>query len=161
MDSNPSSQTKSASRLARMSSEEPPRQFPDIISPSPKRPSSVSPALPLSELLLLSSSPLRKSRTRLADHLDAAEELALESTGCRRRCKTRGSQMGISGCGSPRNRRLRRRSEIEIMREERDIGLVDEFGKLRKRRHSVRSKKERLSLVPCVPSSSLSPSMCG
>ncbi|KAJ0112343.1 hypothetical protein Patl1_02318 [Pistacia atlantica] len=159
MDSNPSSQTKSASRLARMSSEEPPHLSLDLISP-PKKPSSVSPALPLPELLLLSPSPLRKSRTRLADRLDAAEEVALESTGSRRRCKTRGAQMGISGCGSPRNnRRLRRRSEIEIMREERDIGLVDEIGKLRKRRHSVRSKKEKLSLVPCVPSSSLSPKM--
>lgn len=70
--------------------------------------------------------------------------------------------MGLVGCPSPRNhRRSRRRSEME-MRDERDlaIGLADEIGKVRKRRHSVRSKKEKLSLVPCVPSPNLSPSMC-
>lgn len=70
--------------------------------------------------------------------------------------------MGLVGCPSPKNhRRSRRRSEME-MRDERDlaIGLVDEIGKVRKRRHSVRSKKEKLSLVPCVPSPNLSPSMC-
>lgn len=143
-----------------MSSEEPPHLSVDRISPSPKKTSSVSSSLPLQELLLLSPSPLRKSRTRLALRLDAPEEVALESIGSRRRYKTRGAQMGISGCGSPRNnRRLKRRSEIEIMREERDIGFVDEVGKPRKKRHSVRSKKEKLSLVPCVPSSNLSPSM--
>jgi hypothetical protein len=48
--------------------------------------------------------------------------------------------------------------------EERDlIGFVDEVGKVRKRRHSGRSKKEKekekLSLVPSLPSSSTTPSM--
>lgn len=98
---------------------------------------------------------MRKSRTRLADRFEMVDE---DPTGSsRRRCKTRGSHQ----IASPRNnRRSRRRSEME-MREERDVvGFVDEVGKLRKRRHSVRSKKEKLSLVPCViSSSSLSPSM--
>jgi hypothetical protein len=74
--------------------------------------------------------------------------------------------MGSLGCASPRsNRRLRRRLEVES-REERDlIGFVDEVGKVRKRRHSGRSKKEKekekekLSLVPSLPSSSTTPSM--
>jgi hypothetical protein len=55
--------------------------------------------------------------------------------------------------------------EVES-REERDlIGFVDEVGKVRKRRHSGRSKKEKekekekLSLVPSLPSSSTTPSM--
>lgn len=66
--------------------------------------------------------------------------------------------MGLLGCASPRNaRRSRRRSEIET-REEKELGLMDEIGKPRKKRHSVRSKKEKLSLVPSVPSASLSPS---
>lgn len=57
------------------------------------------------------------------------------------------------GCASPRNtRRSRRRSEVEI-REDKDLG--EEIAKPRKRR----SKKENLSLVPCVlpsPTSSTS-----
>lgn len=159
MDSNPSSQTKSASRLARMTSEEPLHLSLDLVSPSPKKTSSLSP-LPPPELLLLSPSPLRKSRTRLAERLEMAEEVGLEPTASRRRCKSKGAQTGMLGCASPRNnRRSRRRSEMEI-RDERDIGFVDEIGKLRKRRHSVRSKKEKLSLVPCVASPSLSPSKC-
>ncbi|KAJ4729758.1 Reticulon-like protein [Melia azedarach] len=158
MDSNPSSQTKSASRLARMTSEEPLHLSLDLVSPSPKKTSSLSP-LPPPELLLLSPSPLRKSRTRLAERLEMAEEVGLEPTASRRRCKSKGAQTGMLGCASPRNnRRSRRRSEMEI-RDERDIGFVDEIGKLRKRRHSVRSKKEKLSLVPCVASPSLSPKM--
>lgn len=160
MDSNPSSQTKSASRLARMSSEETLHLSLDLVSPSPKKAPSLSPVVPLRELLLLSPSPKRKSRTRLTDRLEMSEEV-LEPNGSRRRCKTRAGQMGLVGCASPRNhRRSRRRPEME-MRDERDIaiGLVDEIGKVRKRRHSVRSKKEKLSLVPCVPSPSLSPKM--
>jgi hypothetical protein len=38
------------------------------------------------------------------------------------------------------------------------LGLVEEIGKPRKRRHSGRSKKEKLSLVPSMPSSASSPS---
>ncbi|KAH9792287.1 reticulon-like protein B17 [Citrus sinensis] len=144
-----------------MSSEETLHLSLDLVSPSPKKAPSLSPVVPLRELLLLSPSPKRKSRTRLTDRLDMSEELGLEPNGSRRRCKTRGGQMGLGGCASPRNhRRPRRRSEME-MRDERDlaIGLVDEIGKVRKRRHSVRSKKEKLSLVPCVPSPNLSPKM--
>ncbi|XP_041004911.1 reticulon-like protein B17 [Juglans microcarpa x Juglans regia] len=180
MDSTPSShrsepsrlRTKWASRLARIGdlnveTKEPPHLSLDLApSPSPKKAATPSPStlslrtsnsIPLHELLLLSSSPLRKSKTRLADRLDMAEE-QVEAAGSRRRCKSRTAQMGLLGCASPRNaRRSRRRSEIEI-REEKELGLMDEVGgKPRKKRHSVRSKKEKLSLVPSVPSSSLSP----
>lgn len=129
-------------------------------SPSPLSLKS-SGSLPLQELLLLSPSPLRRSKTRLVDRLETAAEESMEPGGTRRRCKTRTSQTGLSGCAaSPRNtRRLRRRSELEI-REERDLGLVEEIGKPRKRRQSGRSKKEKLSLtlIPSIPCSSSSPS---
>lgn len=133
-------------------------------TPSPKKTLLPTPlslrssgSLQLQELLLLSTSPLRRSKTRLADRIEMAEE-SMEPVGNRRRCKSRASQMGLLACASPRNtRRSRRRSEIEI-REEKDLGLVEEVGKPRKRRQSGRSKKEKLSLVPSVPSSSSSPS---
>ncbi|XWS39436.1 hypothetical protein CRYUN_Cryun18bG0053900 [Craigia yunnanensis] len=176
--SNPNSQTKSASRLARISysvikSEE--QQRPTIphlsldhFSPSPKKtttPTSPSPlslrsstnSLPPQELLILSPSSLRRSRTRFADRIEMAEEAAAEQGGSRRGCKSRAAQMGLLGCGSPRNnRRSRRRMEMEL-REDRDLVLGEEMGKPRKRRHSGKLKKEKLSLVPCLPSSSLSP----
>ncbi|XP_011029062.1 PREDICTED: reticulon-like protein B17 isoform X2 [Populus euphratica] len=169
--SNPNSQAKSASRLSRIiysiePEAKPPQLSLDLIPSSEKKtPSSLSlksstNSLPLQEQLLLSPSPLRKSRNRLVDRYEIPEEGVLERNGYRRRCKGRGSQMGSLGCASPRSdRRLRRRLEVES-REERDlIGFVDEVGKLRKRRHSGRSKKEKekLSLVPSLPSSSTTP----
>ncbi|KAL9380316.1 hypothetical protein Peur_025973 [Populus x canadensis] len=171
--SNPNSQAKSASRLSRITysiepEEKPPQLSLDLIPSSEKKtPSSLSlksstNSLPLQEQLLLSPSPLRKSRNRLVDRYEMPEEGVLEQNGSRRRCKSRGSQMGSLGCASPRsNRRLRRRLEVES-REERDlIGFVDDVGKVRKRRHSGRSKKEKekekLSLVPSLPSSSTTP----
>ncbi|KAK9284908.1 hypothetical protein L1049_024089 [Liquidambar formosana] len=167
--SEPRLRPKSASRLARISnfiseSEGSPQLSLDLISSSPKRttppPSPLSPkppnSLPLRELLLLSPSPLRRSKTRFVERLEMAEE-PVEPAGSRRRCKNRGGQMGLLGCASPRNgRRTRRRVEPEI-REEKDLGVVEEIGKARKRRHSGRSKKERLSLVSSYPSSSSSP----
>lgn len=147
--SEPPSRTKSVSRLAQC--EKIPHLSLGLItssSPSPKRtPPSLksSGPLPLHELLLLSPSPIpRRSKTRLADRLEMADEPIAETPGPRRRCKSsRASQMG---CASPRNtRRSRRRSEVEI-REDKDLG--EEIAKPRRRR----SKKEKLSLVPCVPS---------
>ncbi|XP_062020155.1 reticulon-like protein B17 [Rosa rugosa] len=152
--SEPPSRTKTASRLAQ--SEKVPHLSLGLIqSPSPpSRKSSAS--LPLHELLLLSPSPNpRRSKTRLADRFEMPDEPAAEPVGPRRRCKSsRGSQMGSLGCASPRNtRRSRRRSEVEI-REDKDLGLGEEIVKVRKRR----SKKDKLSLVPCVlpsPTSSI------
>ncbi|KAL7000437.1 hypothetical protein U1Q18_001587, partial [Sarracenia purpurea var. burkii] len=155
---------KSASRLARLTrfdgeSEDTSRLSLDLVpfsprvttpSPSPK-PQNL---LPLHELLLLSSSPIRKSKTHLVERIDMAEE-PVESTASRRRCKNRNGSAGLSVCASPRNcRRMRRRLEAEI-REERDLGMPEEMGKVRKRRHSGRSKKDKLSLVPSVPSPGL------
>ncbi|CAL1356813.1 unnamed protein product [Linum trigynum] len=181
--SNPSAAlTKSASRLARNTAcsvqgkDPPPHLSIDLVLPSsPKRgqstPSGLSArsstsSLPLRELLLLSPSPSRKPRVRPADRIEMAPEEAgaggVEPAGARRRCKTRGSQVGGLGCASPRNsRRLRKRLEVDI-REEREsvVGLGEEFGKPRKRRHGGgggRSKKEKLALVPPLPSSSYCP----
>ncbi|KAJ6420455.1 hypothetical protein OIU84_027903 [Salix udensis] len=178
--SNPNSQAKSASRLSRITNSiEPEAKTPqlslDLIPYSDKKtpstPSSLSlksssNSLSLQELLL-SPSPLRKSRTRLADRYEMPEEGVIELNGSRRRCKSRGSPMGSLGCASPRsNRRLRRRLEVES-REERDlIGFVDEVGKVRKRRHSSRSKKEKekekeKEKLSSLPSSSTTPEVDG
>ncbi|KAK9150243.1 hypothetical protein Syun_008552 [Stephania yunnanensis] len=63
--------------------------------------------------------------------------------------------MALPGCGSPRNgvRRSRRRVELES-REEREVGVGEEIVvvKPRRKKLSGRSRKEKLSLVPSVPS---------
>lgn len=148
--SEPRSRTKSASRLA-IEDDGIPHFSVDAISSPPKKTSSPS----IQDLLLLSPSSMRKSRSRLVDRFEMNEEV-MEAAGARRRCKNRGPQMGLLGCASPRSvRRSRRRSEMEI-REEKDLCLAEEFAKARKRRQSGRSKKEKLSLVPLAlaPSSS-------
>lgn len=158
--SEPPSRTKSSSRLAQ--SGQIPHLSLGLITSSPKRTPSPSAhsirssdSLPLRELLLLSPSPLQKrSKTRLTDRLEMADEPVVEAARPHRRCKSRGAQMGLLGCASPRNtRRSRRRSETEI-REDKDSGLVEEIAKPRKRR----SKKEKLSLVLSLPSPSASSS---
>ncbi|CAN1759509.1 Reticulon-like protein B17 [Linum perenne] len=152
----PTAPTKSASRLARttpcsVQGKDPPPHLDLVVSPSPKKPppyTSSASSLPLRELLLLSPSPSRKPRVRLADRIDMAAAAAAEEgepTGSRRRSKNRGSQVGGLGCASPRNtRRLRRRTEVDY-REERD--LIEELGKPRRRKTGGggRSRKEKLS----------------
>ncbi|XP_060190025.1 reticulon-like protein B17 isoform X2 [Lycium barbarum] len=150
------SRTKSASRLSKLrrydeeSESLTPRNSLEII-PSPRllaspSPSAMSPTnnLPLRELLLLSPSPLRRSKTRLADKLDQFADDGVEPNGVRRRRRSRNSNIGAS----PRNniRRSRRRLEQE-MREDRDSGLVEEVVKPRKKKNSGKSKKDKLSLV--------------
>ncbi|XP_010260314.1 PREDICTED: reticulon-like protein B17 [Nelumbo nucifera] len=152
--SEPRLHIKSASRLARLEDfGAEPEDIPhfDAIpsspngSPSPSHPSRQ--ALPLQELLL-SPSPLRRSKTRLVEKAEIAEE-PIDHLGSRRRCKSKATSMSLLSCPSPRNsRRTRRRLEHEI-RE--DMGLGDEIGKARKRK-STRSRKEKPSLAPSVPS---------
>ncbi|XP_056158328.1 reticulon-like protein B17 [Syzygium oleosum] len=144
----------------------------DLVPSSPRKTPSPSPlslrssnnSLPLQELLLLSPSPYKRSKTRLADRLEAADDPAEGRGGggaagaaaggsLRKRCKRREGQAGLLGCASPRgNRRSRRRAEAEV-REERDLGLIEEAVKQR-RKHGGRSRKERLALVPLVNTSS-------
>ncbi|KAM1717957.1 hypothetical protein ACFX11_025731 [Malus domestica] len=135
--SEPPSRAKSASCLAHTGHI--PHPSLGLIKSSPKRTSSPSAhsrksseSLPLRELLLLSSPPVQKrSKTRLMDRLEMADDPAVEVPGARRRCKGRGSQMGLLGCASPRNTwRLRRWSETETW-EEKDSGLVEEMAKPR------------------------------
>uniref|UniRef100_A0A5B7BKG6 Reticulon-like protein n=1 Tax=Davidia involucrata TaxID=16924 RepID=A0A5B7BKG6_DAVIN len=151
--SEPGLRTKSASRLARIShfdgeNVETPHLSLEVVPSSPKIAVLSSPKPP--KLLLLSPSSLRRSKTRLAERLEMAEE-PVESNGSRRRCKNRNASTGLLGCASPRNgRRSRRRLEQEI-REERDFGMAEEMPKARKRRHSGRSKRDKLSLVPSIP----------
>ncbi|GMG98565.1 hypothetical protein Nepgr_000405 [Nepenthes gracilis] len=169
--SEPTYQSKSASRLARMAdadfgsgAEQIPHFSVDFAPQSARRktpsstPSKLSLkptiSLPLQDLLLLSPSPVRRSKTRLSDRLEMADDPA-DPIGSRRRCKARISAVGLLGCASPRNsRRSRRRFEQEA-REERDFGMGDEVVKPRKRRNSGRPRKGKLSLVASVPSSSI------
>ncbi|KAL4567743.1 hypothetical protein LXL04_023336, partial [Taraxacum kok-saghyz] len=69
--------------------------------------------------------------------------------GSRRRCKNL-----FSNIGSPRNSRRSRRRTEEI-REYKDLITVDDLvvaNKIRKRRHSGRSKKEKSIAGPSIPS---------
>ncbi|WVZ02964.1 hypothetical protein V8G54_023770 [Vigna mungo] len=91
-------------------------------------------SLPLRELLLLSPSSARRSKARFDDE-------APEAAGMRRRCK--------NVAASPRSSRRWRR-------EEKEVGPVEEAVKQKKRRHSGRHRKERLSLVPFQPPSTSS-----
>ncbi|PON68485.1 hypothetical protein TorRG33x02_262170 [Trema orientale] len=82
----------------------------------------------------------------------------VEQVGSRWRYKSRTSQLDLLGSALPRSaRRSRRLPEIEV-REERDLGLVEDIGKAEKRHHIAQSKKEKLSLISSVPFSNLSPS---
>ncbi|XP_063935950.1 reticulon-like protein B17 isoform X1 [Daucus carota subsp. sativus] len=154
--SDPKSRTKSASRLARITNEHDensPNLSLELVLSSPKLSPPINTTSPksykkLHELLLLSPSPQRKSRTRLADKLEFADQDPLEPNGSRRRHRSRNGAVG-----SPKNvRRSRRRFEQEI-REERELGGLEDLGKPRKRRNSGRSKKEAVSSVPSVPHS--------
>ncbi|CAI9787632.1 unnamed protein product [Fraxinus pennsylvanica] len=125
---------------------------PKISTPSPTSTLSPRPpyTLPLHKLLLRSPSPLKRSKTRLSERHEMAEEAAIEPCGVRKRCKSRNSAMGYSA--SPRNtRRSRRRLEQE-MKEDKEFCAGEEMIKTRKKRHSGRSKKDKLSSVPSTPS---------
>lgn len=129
-------------------------------TPYPSSPASLySPSSPvtLREILLLSPSPLRKSRTRLANRFEME---AAEAVAAARRCKTKGGgQNGLLGSASPRNcRRSRRRSEVVVEETKPVVVLTDEKGtKPRKHKKTGRSKKEKQSCsVPLLPSPCLS-----
>lgn len=87
----------------------------------------------------------------------------MDQVGSRRKCRSRALSSSLMGCASPKGgRRGRRRLEHEN-REERDLGLGEENGKVRKRKQSrrVSSHTEKLSSVPLDPSPCLSPGMRG
>ncbi|KAG5047431.1 Reticulon-like protein B17 [Glycine max] len=143
------SRTKSSSRLARKSENgtvEPIQISLDTVTsppPATAKPSAASPtsSLPIKELLLLSPSSARRSKARF-------DEEVPEAAGVRRRCKSRAA--AASQAASPRSLRRWRREEKEGV-------AVEEVVKQRKRRHSGRHRKERLSLVPFQPPSTSSP----
>ncbi|POO03086.1 hypothetical protein TorRG33x02_011470, partial [Trema orientale] len=89
------------------------------------------------QLLLLSPLSLRRSKTHLANRLEIAEE-PVEPIGSRWQCKSRISQLGLLDSSSPRNtRKSRRRSEIEV-KEEKDLGFIEDIEKPRKMHHIIR-----------------------
>ncbi|XP_013734778.2 reticulon-like protein B18 isoform X5 [Brassica napus] len=115
--------------------------------PSPASLYSPSSPVTLRQILLLSPSPLRKSRTRLANRFE------MEAAEAARRCKTKGGQSGLLGSASPRScRRSRRRSEVVLVEEETKpvvVVLTDEkMTKPRKHKKTGRSKKEKQSSLP-------------
>lgn len=154
MDSTPLSQpserrTKSASRLSKLRhysggtipqlSLEIVPSSPKISTPSPASTLSPTPkppyTLPLRELLALSPSPLKRSKSRP----DAADDAPLE---VRKRCKTRTS---ASGCGvSPRSSRRSRRRLDQDVREDREREITAQgeeiLAKPRKKRQSRKDK---------------------
>lgn len=163
--SEPKSRTKSSSRLSKLRfyNEEnevvTPNLSLEIVPSSPAVVASPSPSkspcgLPVHELLLFSPSPLRKSKTRLADKLEMADDAA-EPNGARRRSKNRNSASGLLAHPSPRNHRRSRRRFEQDLREDKDFGIGEDMIKPRKKRHSGRSKKDKLSLVPSIPSPSM------
>ncbi|KAG5020880.1 hypothetical protein JHK87_016735 [Glycine soja] len=143
------SRTKSSSRLNRKSENgtvEPIQISLDTVTsppPATAKPSAASPtsSLPIKELLLLSPSSARRSKARF-------DEEVQEAAGVRRRCKSRAA--AAAQAASPRSLRRWRREEKEGV-------AVEEVVKQRKRRHSGRHRKERLSLVPFQPPSTSSP----
>ncbi|KAK4438644.1 Reticulon-like protein B17 [Sesamum alatum] len=166
--SEPRTRTKSASRLSKLRhySEEaggsPIPQLsleivpssPKISTPSPA--STISPrppyTLPLQELLMLSPSPLKRSKARLGERLEMADDAAIEACGVRKRCKSRSSV-----APSPRSSRRSRRRVEQDMREERESVAGEEIWvKPRKKRQSERSRKDKSISAPPVPSMSTS-----
>ncbi|KAL8461217.1 hypothetical protein ACS0TY_032619 [Phlomoides rotata] len=120
--------------------------LPKISTPSPASTFSPRPpyTLPLRELLMLSPSPLKRSKPRLAERPDMADDAAIEGCGARKRLKNRNS---ASGCGvSPRvSRRSRRRLEQDV-REERDNNAAageEVLVKPRKKRATDKSRKDK------------------
>ncbi|XP_019159017.1 PREDICTED: reticulon-like protein B17 [Ipomoea nil] len=143
--SEPRNRTKSSSRLSKL------RQIDDqegeIGESSPSKVALESAtSVPNQELLLLSPSPNRKSKIQKFEMGDDGAE----AVGVRRRCRNRNA---AAVCASPRNnRRLRKRLDQDMVREEKDLGAGEEAIKPRKKRQAVRSKKDKLSVVPSVPS---------
>ncbi|KAG7541147.1 Reticulon [Arabidopsis thaliana x Arabidopsis arenosa] len=123
--------------------------------PSPVSLNSPSSPVTLREILLSSPSHLRKSRTRLSNRFDME---AAEAAVAARRCKTKGGQNGLLTCASPSPRNFRRsrlRSEDTKENTEPIVVLTDEKKqKPRKQKKTGRSKKEKHSSVPLLPSSS-------
>ncbi|MED6146820.1 hypothetical protein PIB30_038221 [Stylosanthes scabra] len=113
--------------------------------------------LPMSIDPATATSPLSRSRTRLADRLLEPHDSPEPSVPRRRARPGRGAQDAVAAAlASPRkSRKPRRRSELEV-RDEKDA-MAEEVGKPRKRRNTVRSKKEKLNLVLQPPSISIPP----
>lgn len=151
--SNRSSRVKSASRLSKLQCFDHQDSETLTIVPSPS-PSASSPkppdSLPIRDLLLLSPSIVRKEKTHSAEKLGVAED-GVEVSGGGRRSRTRNPAGGGMGSASPRiHRRSRRRLDLELTKEERNLG-GEEGLKPRKKRHSGRYRKDKLGLVP-IPS---------
>ncbi|KAK4398060.1 Reticulon-like protein B18 [Sesamum angolense] len=163
--SEPRNRTKSASRLSKLrhyseeaGGESPIPQLsleivpssPKISTPSPA--STISPrppyTVPLQELLMLSPSPLKRSKARLGERLELADDVAVEACGVRKRCKSRSS-----AAPSPRSsRRSRRRVEQDMREEKESVAGEEIWVKPRKKRHSERSRKDKSISVPPVTS---------
>lgn len=101
---------------------------------------------------MLSPSPVKRSKTRVAERLEVADEAAVEACGVRKRCKSRNF-----AAPSPRSSRRSRRRVEQDMREEKEFVAGEEIWvKPRKKRHSERSRKDKSISAPPVSSLSMS-----
>ncbi|CAN8273565.1 unnamed protein product [Cochlearia groenlandica] len=173
MNSTPPSNARSASRLARIKRES---QIPslDLVLSSPKKnntpppppyqssPSSPSSPVTLREILLLSPSLHRKSRTRLINRFDSEATTEISP----RLRKSKGGQNGLLASPSPRScRRTRRMVETK---EDKEPIVVSNDEKNQKQRKQMKKKKKKTSLskkekhssVPLLPSSAHNEDVC-
>ncbi|KAJ4917385.1 Protein kinase-like domain protein [Raphanus sativus] len=80
-----------------------------------------------------------------------SKEIASVADFCDRWCKRKGGQNGLFGSALPRN--FRRSSEVVVVEEQKPVVLTDERRtKPRKHKKTGRSKKEKQSSVPLLPS---------
>ncbi|CAN8271012.1 unnamed protein product [Cochlearia groenlandica] len=149
---------KSAPRLTDSKQESPPNLFLDLVTNNTPPPSPSSSSSSIRDILLLSPSPLSKSKTRL---LEMASEDAATTVVIRKRGKAKGGQKGL--LASPRNlRRSRRRSEA-VEEKEANVVAADEIvvkPRKRKTANSRLKKKDKLNSASSSPTCSSSSNGC-
>ncbi|KAG8386851.1 hypothetical protein BUALT_Bualt03G0192000 [Buddleja alternifolia] len=162
MESTPPPSNKSRSRLSnlchysgspipQLSLEIVPSSSPKISTPSPV--STISPRPPytqsLRDILLLSPSPHKRSKSRLAERLEMADDAAAAvdaNSGLRKKCKTRNTASPRSG------RRSRRRLDQDNKEEREFVAGEDILVKPRKKKHGDRSRTSKSISATSLPS---------
>ncbi|XP_073313301.1 reticulon-like protein B17 [Primulina huaijiensis] len=160
--SEPRTRTKSSSRMSKLRHyrADIPQLSLEIVPYSPKL-STPSPAstlsprlpynLPLRELLMISPSSTKRSKKRLSDGLEKADDAFVAASGVIKRCNGINALLGCAA--SPRSSRKSRRRLEQEMREEREFGVGEELmAKSRKKRNGGRPKKEKSILVTSASS---------
>lgn len=102
---------------------------------------------------MLSPSPAKRSKPR---HEMADDVAIIEGSGLRKRYKTRNSGPSCAAASPRGGRRLRRRLEQDVMRDDKEFAAEGDVIKPRKKRHGERSRAAAKSSAPTpsVPSPS-------